>query len=125
MSPTELKMQPTIYLERKAGNGQGKYLALRSKRIVGCFFNSVGLIITRESSCKYISKKIIIIVFQTVKRPPFGASWSPARFTSRTNVTSRLVVHIKTCFTFNATCVIVSTRRHKCNASPSFVMNIV
>jgi hypothetical protein len=54
MSPTELKMQPTIYLERKAGNGHGKYPALRSKCIVGCIFNSVGLIITRESSCKYV-----------------------------------------------------------------------
>jgi hypothetical protein len=54
MSPTELKMQPTIHLERRAGYGRGKYAALRSKCIVGCIFNSVGLIITRESPCMYI-----------------------------------------------------------------------
>jgi hypothetical protein len=54
MSPTELKMQPTIYLERRAGYGRGKYAALRSKSIVGCIFNSVGLIITRKSPCMYI-----------------------------------------------------------------------
>jgi hypothetical protein len=41
MSPTELKMQPTIHLERKAGYGRGKYPALRSKCIVGCIFNSL------------------------------------------------------------------------------------
>jgi hypothetical protein len=49
MSSTELKMQPTIHLERAAGYGRGKYPALRSKCIVGCIFNSVRLIITRES----------------------------------------------------------------------------
>jgi hypothetical protein len=41
MSPTELKMQPTIHLERKAGYGRGKYPALRSKCIVGCILNSL------------------------------------------------------------------------------------
>jgi hypothetical protein len=51
MSPTELKMQPTIHLERKTGFGRGKYPAVHSKCIVGCIFNSVGLIITRESPC--------------------------------------------------------------------------
>jgi hypothetical protein len=50
MSPTELKMQPTIHLERKAGSGRGKYPALPSKCIVGCIFNSVGFIIARQSS---------------------------------------------------------------------------
>jgi hypothetical protein len=46
MSPTELKMQPTIHLERKAGYRRGKYPALPSKCIVGCIFNSVGVTIT-------------------------------------------------------------------------------
>jgi hypothetical protein len=57
MSPTKLKMQmqmqmqmqTTIHLERKPGHGCGKNTALPSKCIVGCIFNSVGLIITRES----------------------------------------------------------------------------
>jgi hypothetical protein len=45
-------MQLTIHLERKAGYGRGKYPALPSQCIMGCIFNSVGLIIiTRESSC--------------------------------------------------------------------------
>jgi hypothetical protein len=48
MKPTELKMQPTIHLEPKAELGRGKYPALSSQCIVGCIFNSVGLIITRE-----------------------------------------------------------------------------
>jgi hypothetical protein len=56
MNPTELKMQPTIHLERKAGCGRGKYRAIRSKCIVGCIFNSVGLITNRESP--YILKTI-------------------------------------------------------------------
>jgi hypothetical protein len=47
----ELKMQPTIHLQRKAGYGRGKHPALPSKCIVGCIFNSVGLIITCESLC--------------------------------------------------------------------------
>jgi hypothetical protein len=51
MSPRELRMQPTIHLERKAGSGRGKNPALRSKCIVGCIFSSVGLITTRESPC--------------------------------------------------------------------------
>jgi hypothetical protein len=42
-------MQPTIHLERKTGFGRGKNPALPSKCIVGCIFNSVGLIITGES----------------------------------------------------------------------------
>jgi hypothetical protein len=53
MSPTELKMQPTIHLERKAGYGRGKYPVLSYNCIVGCIFNSVGLIITREIFCRY------------------------------------------------------------------------
>jgi hypothetical protein len=44
-------MQTTIHLERKAGYGRGKYPALPSKCIVGCIFNSIGLIITRGSPC--------------------------------------------------------------------------
>jgi hypothetical protein len=47
-------MQPTIHSERKAGYGRGKYPALRSKCIVGCIFNSVGLIITCESLVYYM-----------------------------------------------------------------------
>jgi hypothetical protein len=43
MSPTELKMQPAIHLHCKPG-----YSALLCKCIVGCIFNSVWLIITRE-----------------------------------------------------------------------------
>jgi hypothetical protein len=31
MSPMELKMQPTIHVERKGGYGRGKYPALRSQ----------------------------------------------------------------------------------------------
>jgi hypothetical protein len=38
MSQTELKMQPTIQLNV-------------ARCIVGCLFNSLGLIITLESSC--------------------------------------------------------------------------
>jgi hypothetical protein len=44
-------MQPTIHLEGKAGYLPRLYPALRSKCIVGCIFNSVGLIITRRSRC--------------------------------------------------------------------------
>jgi hypothetical protein len=36
---TELKMQPTIHLERKAGCFPRPYPAGRSKCIVGCIFN--------------------------------------------------------------------------------------
>jgi hypothetical protein len=51
MSTTELKMQPTIHLERKA------YPALRCKCIVGCIFNSVVRIITREIPSIYLHLK--------------------------------------------------------------------
>jgi hypothetical protein len=51
MSLMELKMQPTIHLEGKAGYLPRLNPVLRSKCIVGCIFNSVGLIITRESPC--------------------------------------------------------------------------
>jgi hypothetical protein len=47
MNPLELKMQPTIYFERKAWYGHGKYPALPSKCIVGCIFNFIGLIVCR------------------------------------------------------------------------------
>jgi hypothetical protein len=52
-------MQPTIHLEGKAGYLPRLYPALRSKCIVGCILNSVGLIITRESLC--IFAKIIFL----------------------------------------------------------------
>jgi hypothetical protein len=51
MSPTELKMQPTIHLQSKLGHGREKFPGLLRKCIVGCIFNSVGLIITREIPC--------------------------------------------------------------------------
>jgi hypothetical protein len=51
MNPTELKMQPIIHLEGKAGYLLRPDLALSYKCIVGCIFNFVGLIITRESPC--------------------------------------------------------------------------
>jgi hypothetical protein len=38
MSPTELKMQPTIHLERKTGSGRDTYPALPSKCIVCCMY---------------------------------------------------------------------------------------
>jgi hypothetical protein len=44
MSPTELKVQLTIYLQSKPGYCS----ALLCKCIVGCIFNSAGLIFTRE-----------------------------------------------------------------------------
>jgi hypothetical protein len=52
MRPTELKMQPTIHLEGKAGYLPRPHHSLRSKCIVGCIFNSVGLIIIHELRCK-------------------------------------------------------------------------
>jgi hypothetical protein len=56
MNPTELIMQSKIHSERKAGYECGKYRALRSKCVVGCIFNSIGLITNRESP--YILKTI-------------------------------------------------------------------
>jgi hypothetical protein len=47
----ELKMQPTIHWEGKAGYLPRPYPALPSKCIVGCIFNSVGFIITRKIPC--------------------------------------------------------------------------
>jgi hypothetical protein len=44
-------MQPTIHVERKAGNRRSKYPTLPSQCIVGCIFNSVGRIIIREIFC--------------------------------------------------------------------------
>jgi hypothetical protein len=49
MTPTKLKMQPTIHLEGKAGSLPHPYPALRFRCIVGCIFNSIGFNITRES----------------------------------------------------------------------------
>jgi hypothetical protein len=51
MSPMELKMQPTIQLQSKPEYGREKYPGLPYKCIVGCIFNSVWLIITREITC--------------------------------------------------------------------------
>jgi hypothetical protein len=55
MSPTELKMQPTIHLQSKPGDYPPPNPALLSKCIVGCIFSSVGLIITGEISCTFES----------------------------------------------------------------------
>jgi hypothetical protein len=52
MSPTGLKMQPTIHWQSNPEYGRGRYPALFGKCIVGCIFNSVGFIITREIPCK-------------------------------------------------------------------------
>jgi hypothetical protein len=51
MSPTELKMQPAIHLEDKAGYLRRPYPVLRSKFQMywGYIFNSVRLIITPGS----------------------------------------------------------------------------
>jgi hypothetical protein len=57
----ELKMQPTIHWEGKAGYLPRPNSALRSKCIVGCIFNSVGFIITRESPCKYFFNYITLV----------------------------------------------------------------
>jgi hypothetical protein len=51
MSPTELKMQPTIHLQSKPEYGRGEFPDLLCKCFVGCIFNSVGLIIIREIPC--------------------------------------------------------------------------
>jgi hypothetical protein len=51
MSPTELKMQPTIHLQSKPGYGRGEFPGLLCKCIMGCIFNSVGLIIIRKIPC--------------------------------------------------------------------------
>jgi hypothetical protein len=42
-------MQPTIHLEGKPKHLPRRNRTLRSKCIVGCIFNSFGLIIIRES----------------------------------------------------------------------------
>jgi hypothetical protein len=47
MSPTELKMQPTIHFQKKRDILISVASSFR-KYSMGCIFNSVGLIITRE-----------------------------------------------------------------------------
>jgi hypothetical protein len=64
MTPAELKMQPTIHLEGKTGYGRGKYPALSSKCIVGCIFNTVRLIITREIPCRLLN--LLFIYSETI-----------------------------------------------------------
>jgi hypothetical protein len=63
MTPTELKMQPTIHLQSKSGPGRGQNPGLQCQCIVGCIFNSVGLIITREILC--IDNRYFVYVFIT------------------------------------------------------------
>jgi hypothetical protein len=56
-------MQPTIHLENKAGYGRSKNPALPSKCIVGCIFNSEGLIISGKIPCEsMISQQIFLII---------------------------------------------------------------
>jgi hypothetical protein len=62
----ELKMQPAIHFESKAGFLPRSNPALRSECIVGCIFNSGGLIITHESP----------LVFTTVPQIQFHGSGS-------------------------------------------------
>jgi hypothetical protein len=50
MSPTELKMQPTIHVQKEPDILISVARFFR-KCSVGCIFNSVGLIITREIPC--------------------------------------------------------------------------
>jgi hypothetical protein len=57
-------MQPTIHLENKVGYGRGKYPALPSKCIVGCIFNSVGLLITGEIPCVSMILQQIFLIIQ-------------------------------------------------------------
>jgi hypothetical protein len=60
-------MQPTIHLEGEAVCLPRPYPALRSKCIAGCIFNSVGLIITRESPCiSPITYLLLITVYLTI-----------------------------------------------------------
>jgi hypothetical protein len=54
MSAKELKMQPIIRLHSNPRYGRGEYSNLLWKCIVGCIFNTVGLIITREIPCTFI-----------------------------------------------------------------------
>jgi hypothetical protein len=66
MSPTEFKMQPTIHLQSNAGYERGQYPDSLCKCIVGCIFNFMGLIITREIPCIYqilISPPYISLIF--------------------------------------------------------------
>jgi hypothetical protein len=49
MSPTELKMQPAIHFRKKLDISIASFFR---KCSVGCIFNSVGLIITRELPCR-------------------------------------------------------------------------
>jgi hypothetical protein len=51
MSQTELKMQPTTHLQGKPGYFSRPYSGLPRNRIAGCTLNSIGLTITRETSC--------------------------------------------------------------------------
>jgi hypothetical protein len=68
MSPTELKMQPTIHLERKTGFYRVQ-IQLYVPNVLWVAF-SVGLIITRESPSRYNRAKAltsrVIVIFLLV-----------------------------------------------------------
>jgi hypothetical protein len=52
MSPTEFKMQPTIHFQKKSGIFSCQYAFFFWKCIVVCIFNSIRLIIiTLQMSC--------------------------------------------------------------------------
>jgi hypothetical protein len=60
MSPTKLEMQPTIHWKVKLDI----YRVHVQLYVVGCIFNSVGLIITRESLCIIKLYKYTFIFFK-------------------------------------------------------------
>jgi hypothetical protein len=60
MSPTKLKMLPTIHLQSEPGYCSSRYLGLLYKCIVGCIFNFVGFIIIREIPCIFDPYNFII-----------------------------------------------------------------
>jgi hypothetical protein len=49
--PDGIENAPTIHLQGKSGYGRGQYPGLLCKCIVGCVFNSIGLVITRKIPC--------------------------------------------------------------------------
>jgi hypothetical protein len=56
--PDGFEMQPTIHFQSKLGHSTRPYPGSLSKCIVGCIFNSLGLIITREIPSMYYSSHV-------------------------------------------------------------------
>jgi hypothetical protein len=63
MSPTELKMQPTIHCRKKMDIFLNFIANFFQKCSVGCIFNSVGLIITRELPCIFLLHDFFFVLF--------------------------------------------------------------